>query len=566
MKKQRGMTLIEVMVAMLVLSIAMIGGISFFTSAYRINYSYMESANRIDHALRYVEKVKVQRRDYPTYGAFANIGGNGFTAWFVDSEFNDDYSADPYLYENYVDGTIHIEATVNVNDGTMPFPSGNYYFSTISTSTAIDVNLISNTFTNRDYVKYRLSYAFSDAYAANQYLHIRAVEAGDYYLKYHYAPPIPEYKHGYVETSFSKMAQYARKYKYTSQYEKLPYDDTRSEYKYYASSSLSSMFPSIPSNSGTVQINNFNSFSILPNTTVIRTHSGGFDYDGSGKIDPVSITKLTSVSNGEYYFAPYRTLSDTYSGTYKSKTGSYRVHSYPGTVLKGGTLQEGTGESSSYGGVEGTAFHSRRFYKESPAAANANHESLEIISLRDNVDGPAGYTDSVKRNNDAYDADIVNTPAGIGKDSAAKFFAIVYRGNATGKEYIKTLYYWNTDSTDYESTVTGNNTPLGIAGNTGNASNTSNYLVKFIPSPGGINDQRFTRYRRSVYISMWPVNSELEGREIMKEAISGNSRIQLNDRIDYIRDRARDAGLKTIVIPFIQLYAEDEKSTLCEAL
>ena len=95
MNNQKGMTLIEVMVAMLVLSIAMIGGISFFTSAYRINYSYMESANRIDHALRYVEKLKVQRRDYPTFGAFSNIGGSGFTAYFVDSEFNDYYENDP---------------------------------------------------------------------------------------------------------------------------------------------------------------------------------------------------------------------------------------------------------------------------------------------------------------------------------------------------------------------------------------------------------------------------------------------------------------------------------------
>lgn len=144
MKKQKGMTLIEVMVAMLVLSIAMIGGISFFTSAYRINYSYMESANRIDHALRYVEKLKVQRRSYPTYGAFPNKGGSGYTLFYVGSDASDIYAPDVYSYEDYPgSGAINLALKLTFSTEAI---TPNYYYAFAQDAIDNNGNFVEPTF------------------------------------------------------------------------------------------------------------------------------------------------------------------------------------------------------------------------------------------------------------------------------------------------------------------------------------------------------------------------------------------------------------------------------------
>lgn len=115
MKKKKGMSLVEVMVAMLILSIAILGGVSFFVSSFKVNYNYMDFATRLDHALRYVERAKVQRKNYPTYGSFANTGAEGgYTIFFIDSDDDDVVSDNPYIIESYPKDNQKIDTTITV--------------------------------------------------------------------------------------------------------------------------------------------------------------------------------------------------------------------------------------------------------------------------------------------------------------------------------------------------------------------------------------------------------------------------------------------------------------------
>jgi hypothetical protein len=134
----------------------------------------------------------------------------------------------------------------------------------------------------------------------------------------------------------------------------------------------------------------------------------------------------------------------------------------------------------------------------------------------------------------------------------AKYVALVYKGDATGQEQIHTLYSWYCyggypPSPGYVSPSTS-----------------CQYLYFSLPGGVGVNNHRVTRYRRSVYISLWPFGSDAAARALIREAIAHSP--ELNNRISYIKDKARAAGQKIIVIPFIQLYAEDSNSTLSEAL
>ncbi|MDR2426922.1 MAG: prepilin-type N-terminal cleavage/methylation domain-containing protein [Endomicrobium sp.] len=546
MNNQKGMTLIEVMVAMLVLSITMIGGISFFTSAYRINYAYMESANRIDHALRYVEKLKIQRRDYPTFGAFANSGGNGFTAFFVDSEFNDDYSADPYFYENYFSGTIRIPATFTTSsfpttnsktmiNGTQQ-PTGYYYWdeaSKIMNSTApYTGDLVSTDYPSNDYHKYRISLAFEDAYASNTPLKVGVSGIVDYYLNYHYNGTGTEFSDAYSETTFTKMANFAKQNKYSS-----IYDNNRKMHKYNQITSLSTMF-------STSNI----SFYIFPSgikQTTIKT--------------PVSLREenINNSSPG-YYVTPYSYFS-VYGGSSGSKAyGYYYKQASPSVaspiLLKKGSVQENTGESSSLIGNESFSFDSRRFYRSYPSETNQD----EIVELRDKVSSI--YTSYTYKDYDDVNKTVLQTPdpAAIGNANLyhkdALYVALVYKGDATGKEQIHYLYYWN--YYPGSGSIPGYVTPY----------NTYAYAAYFKLLPSGeINQRRFTKYRRSVYISVWPFNSDAQARTAMRNAIAYSQ--DLNARINYIKDQAgKTPGQRMIVIPFIQLYADNDNSTLCEAL
>ncbi|MDR1195685.1 MAG: prepilin-type N-terminal cleavage/methylation domain-containing protein [Endomicrobium sp.] len=201
MKNHKGMTLIEVMIAMLVLSIAMIGGISFFTSAYRINYSYMESANRIDHALRFVEKLKLARRNSPTYGHFANMGGTGFTVFFADTDniagdnsttlYYDKYG-DLYFYENYV-STKDVSATFSNSN---PSIGVNSYFYDIALSSPLPTT----------YPKTHLADKYSNpVLISNLYGNISG------YFGYTYDPPTDNgTANAYIKFNFQDWASFLR--------------------------------------------------------------------------------------------------------------------------------------------------------------------------------------------------------------------------------------------------------------------------------------------------------------------------------------------------------------------
>lgn len=541
MNNQKGMTLIEVMVAMLVLSIAMIGGISFFTSAYRINYSYMESANRIDHALRYVEKLKVQRRDYPTFGAFSNIGGSGFTAYFVDSEFNDYYENDPYFYENYAPGIIHLPATFIIEpvpgrikpnikipaNGSFQ-PRGFYYrdeaykvlYSTIPYTSPVVTEDYGPDFAA--YPKSRISYALQDAYDNGLYFKFFSTEEATFYLKYHYDRGTGvENNDAYAETTFAKMAKYSK----SKKYQKL-YDSKRLMTKYHPYTILDSMF-------GPGGESHRWSFPSGIKTGTITTPSG--------KVVPVS------TSDPYFLIAP---LSCIYVPSVKEAEGFYtQIHLTTPILIKAGSVQENTGESSSIIGSEGFTFDSRRFYKDYPSIST--HDE---VHPRDSIESI--YTTKITRPHDDPNKSDLEKPDPVLLANSnlyhrdAMFVAHVYKGNATGKEQIKKLYKWHYD---------GGTPPSGVPINVFPA----NRRVVFQVNVGKINPHRLTRYRRSVYISVWPFESDAAARALIREAIDSNPDFQA--RVDYIKSKKTSAQ-KMIMIPFIQLYAHDENSTLCEAL
>lgn len=544
MNNQKGMTLIEVMVAMLVLSIAMIGGISFFTSAYRINYSYMESANRIDHALRYVEKLKVQRRDYPTFGAFSNIGGSGFTAYFVDSEFNDYTENDPYFYENYATGIIRLPATfeiepirykrlgnITIPDNGSSQPRGYYYFyeaqkvlhSTIPYSSPVVAEDYGPDLAA--YPKTRISYALQDAYNNGLHFkfHTNKEKTATFYVKYHYNRKTGiENNDAYAETTFAKMAEYSK----SKRYQEL-YDSKRLMKKQQPYTILDDMFGP---GGESVRWN----FPSGIKTGTITTPSG--------TSEPVN-----STSEPYFRIAP---LSYIHAASVKDAEASYKSVTLATPILiKKGSVQENTGESSSIIGSEGFTFDSRRFYKVRPSISNQTE-----VHPRDSVESI--YTTKITRPyNDLNKSDLEKPDPVLLADSNlyhrdAMFVAHVYRGNATGKEQIQKLYSWR-----YDEGTPPSGAPI---------EDKKTYTkVTFHVDGGKINPHRLTRYRRSVYISVWPFESDAAARALIREAIDSSPDFQA--RVNYIKSKKTSAQ-KMIMIPFIQLYAHDENSTLCEAL
>lgn len=195
MKKQKGMTFVEVMVALLILSIAVLGGISFFISAFKVNYNYMDFANRLDHALRYVEKIKIQRQAYPTYGSFPNMGTEGFTIFYVDSESEDVYAPEPYWYENY---TTEDKIWTDFKMPEFPFPDHNDYIVDNRTWSSMTSYRLDNTSATSYFYKY-IDYAISSR--ASYYLK-KTTKKSDYLPigYYYFSSPMSSYldMHYYV--------------------------------------------------------------------------------------------------------------------------------------------------------------------------------------------------------------------------------------------------------------------------------------------------------------------------------------------------------------------------------
>jgi hypothetical protein len=82
----------------------------------------------------------------------------------------------------------------------------------------------------------------------------------------------------------------------------------------------------------------------------------------------------------------------------------------------------------------------------------------------------------------------------------------------------------------------------------------------------GENIRRLTKYRRSAYISLYSVPTEADAQLIVSK-LKSEFGSNLNGAVNYMKSLATPANsYKIIYIPFLQLYANDENSTLCEKL
>ena len=247
--------------------------------------------------------------------------------------------------------------------------------------------------------------------------------------------------------------------------------------------------------------------------------------------------------DNENKVAPYSYISKNEPKEYKAKGFYENQRLSSPIVLKDGTPQENTGGGESSSIVMNYIFDSRRFYKERPDKTTQEEVRVrdkiksvyEIPTLKDFSDPNKSvlkYPDPILVNSELY-------------DRRAKYVALVYKNTITGKEQIKDLYEWK-----YEpgaETVAGSSTPVDPA---------YKYTIsQFNLGPTKVNNHRVTRYRRSIYISIWPFKNKSEGITLIKNALSSGK--DLNERIEFIKKYAKRTGRKTIMIPFIQLYAED---------
>jgi len=115
MKINKGMTLVEVMVALLILSIAMIGGISFFINSFNITRAADDLTIRMDHALRYIENSRLRTKDVFDRGIFGTGTPGTFTVFLLDTDTNNTFSREPYVMESFFDETYTIPAIVSFN-------------------------------------------------------------------------------------------------------------------------------------------------------------------------------------------------------------------------------------------------------------------------------------------------------------------------------------------------------------------------------------------------------------------------------------------------------------------
>ena len=642
MKTQRGMTLIEVMVAMLVLSIAMIGGISFFTNAYKINYSHLEHANRLDHALRYVERLKVQRRNYPTVGYFPNFGPNGgFTVYFVDS-MPEDKGPKPYFYENFLEGdagTIRIPvkkyitfqdkfgeptdgAATYTHIGGVDYLNNHYvrndYYSNkspavpgygegynfnVPNSWTTDVYVIGNddwdswnnsslsdfkldtevcnsTSANglykRDFhglgkmsydidiIQQRLDKLTNDPLMQSATSHVNY--KGQTYFK---VPPqvVPDgnggnmWIDGYFRYSYNSGNPENVKYVYEGDYDaflQLTFAQLLQRAKAYPTSISPVTFP--------YRCN----FLQIHTGTTGNLSSGPNDWGAyAGKyVYPAYYEKRANVppapaKPGRVMYQPHTKYNDGRDMEYK---------------LTGGAEPEG---NSAAGLSEVWELHSLRFYTAGNSNVWQNGYSQPSDQFLDNVN----YSE-VRRINAPFDpvepnAKTINyddyiyderiypksiAEGGYGED--IYFIGEVYRSKASGKERIKKLWWWQPVNGEWRPQLASGGPD--VTSRSPATSFTARWIIRFNVDVGdnflGTNTRRLTKYRRSAYISVYSIKTEEEAKALVgylqANYTDEKNGSDLEGAVKYIKELGKDI----ILIPFLQLYAHDQYSTLCERL
>ncbi|MCL1973181.1 MAG: prepilin-type N-terminal cleavage/methylation domain-containing protein [Endomicrobia bacterium] len=641
MKAQKGMTLIEVMIAMLVLTIAMIGGISFFTSAYRIRYSYLEHANRLDHALRYVERLKVQRRDYPTAGYFQNIGTDsvGFTVYFVNSS-SGDVGPEPYFYENYAAGEagmvrINIKDKIRFRDGNSAGPVANEYLQFYSAKSVMNIAGIGqlighssstspsarNSYERWGYVPTEsnwegtaytginspIGYNLATTASTSTWVLDTAVHNSTGGLIYLRSGTTSNgtlsYNFDGIQNRLHKMSNDAT-WRSTSThvlidgkwYGRVLKDtvndiDTYLYYKYNSSDNENRKFVYKGDYDAFLQLTfdqlkkRAKLYPTTPNT------APPLNYDKWINAIPGDWPKHANKAIYPFYTALRQNRDDIIAG-FGYGAVKYIPYTTPKIEIQTGPPPEG---GSSSGMSMEYVPHSLRFYRTGNSAGwRPFQESLdtykapnaaffdfidaqEVESMRI-LASPGGTFPEPKANsvsipNVAANEIQVRYSEYVGgqyppRPSGTRYYgddicviAQVSRSIGLGKDRVEKFWWWR-------PAIWPPTPPVSTAGPNAWETRKDNVNVfgiqlDFNEDFTGGNIRRVTKYRRSAYISMYSVPTEAEAQAmvaVLKETYYDD----LNGAVNYMKTKANEKNYKIIYIPFMQLYAHDDYSTLCE--
>ncbi|MDR1941649.1 MAG: prepilin-type N-terminal cleavage/methylation domain-containing protein [Endomicrobium sp.] len=516
MKKKKGMTLVEVMVAMLILSFAALGGVAFFVNAFKVNYNYMDFAFRLDHALRYVERIKIQRKNYPTYGAFPNLGATeGFTIFFVDSEPDDQWAADPYFLENYSASAVNVAGTA------YPYvPYGNQEYR-LSVSTGPPGNGAAQGAGNPDNISH---------------------------------------------SSTAMLREY-----FSSKYAQGTYATFPGAWSYnYTTAGAPQMFISVSYNANIALPINNNAFHVLydvpytPLTQYIRSNARytanltiPLRYYVAEAQPWLTFRHYTSYSYLYIYTNHYNTASiPTASTTYGAHVGYWVGYSTIRPIDPPADLDGNPDSLTDYGNPEIITASLARFYTALPT--NDTQFMNNFVAQSNGYPSfPPTYYYTV--------GESMTVPPD-------RYFYVgyFYTGDRGGLYLSYAWRYSVYQVTNYSYNSTSSVVSYLYSYFTDKTTSASHLSVN--PGPNTLNKLRAARYRKSIYISVYPVTKNGENNvSSVEEAISIvrniiNTYSNLNDRVNALKAFANKSEhkYKTIVIPFMNLYADNVNSTLSE--
>ncbi|MCL1971396.1 MAG: hypothetical protein FWG57_00175 [Endomicrobia bacterium] len=618
---------------MLVLSIAMIGGISFFTSAYRIRYSYLEHANRLDHALRYVERLKVQRRDYPTAGYFQNIGTEsvGFTVYFVNSS-SGDVGPRPYFYEDYAEGDggvtrIFIKNRVVFRDDPAFYGSANEYLQFYSAQTVKDGIIGHSTgklgsYTKSGFVPEESEWEWKTASNINgstsdnslgyNLAHIIGQKSTDTWK-----PDTDVYNstngimyrrtgtdaNGIMSYNFDGIQLRLNRMSNDSDWGARP---GSTSHVYYNGKWYGRVLKDTVNNIDTYFTYTY-SFSDENRKFVYKGDYDAFlqltfaQLKARVQLDPTTPNKTgldlyyekwINVIPGDwpahagkaiypFYYHLRENRNDIIPGIGYGASKYMTDASWPKIVLPG---TEPEGGSASGMSMEYQP-HSLRFYTANPAGWTSNPSAVPGVNFfNDNLSEVVGMRIDATPSNpnptikpgalhppyeekvlwEDYTPDVTTPPRPNDTDGYGPNICVVaqvYYSKGLGKYRVEKFWWW-------KPAIWPPTAPTGAVG--ANAvetrkDNVNVFGIKVDLEDGltGANKRRVTKYRRSAYISLYSVPTEAQAQEIVTE-LKTTWYNNLDGAVTRMKQLAQINGYKIIYIPFMQLYAHDDYSTLCE--